>query len=87
MNGLRRPNLDVERSAMAPMTGWIRRDDRGPATQTRDVRDLVKPKLSRYGVQYAISSDQTKTMPRSEQVRSAIRTDSVEPRTDGLPRH
>jgi len=51
MNGLRLPNLDVERSARAPMMGWIRRDDNGPAIQINDVRDFVRPRLSRYGVQ------------------------------------
>lgn len=87
MNGLRLPNLDVERSARAPVTGCISRDDKGPAIQIKDVRALVKPRLSKYGVQYDISSDQTKTIPPREQVRSAIRADSLEPRIDGLPRH
>lgn len=53
MNGLRRPHFDRDRSAMTPISGCMISPDRGPAIQTSDVRDLVRPSWSRYGVQSA----------------------------------
>jgi hypothetical protein len=51
MNGLRLPYFDVERSAITPTIGCIIMPDMGPAIQTRDVRDFVRPSWRRYGVQ------------------------------------
>lgn len=47
INGLLRPHLDRDRSAITPMRGWIMRPDNGPAIQTRDVRDFVRPSWRR----------------------------------------
>jgi hypothetical protein len=51
MRGRRRPHLDLLSSDMTPTMGWTMSPDRGPATQTRDVLLLVRPRLRRYGVQ------------------------------------
>ena len=51
INGLRLPHLDRDLSAMTPMRGCITSPERGPAIQTSDVRDLVRPSWRRYGVQ------------------------------------
>lgn len=37
------------------MMGCIINPDRGPAIQTSDVRDLVRPSASRYGVQSVLT--------------------------------
>lgn len=42
--------LEVEESERAPMMGWTRRPERGPASQTREVDSFVKPSERRYGV-------------------------------------
>ena len=60
MKGLLRPHLEVLSSAMTPTTGWTMRPDRGPAIQTADVLLLVRPRLSRYGVQSVGSQHQVR---------------------------
>ena len=42
MKDLRR-YFDVEESESAPMIGWTRRPDSGPASQTREVDSFVNP--------------------------------------------
>ena len=51
MKGRRRPHFDVQESDMAPTMGCVKRPESGPAIQTSDVLDLVRPRLRRYGVQ------------------------------------
>src|SRR5215469_14341020 len=58
INGLLRPYFDVERSANMPTIGCIIRPESGPAIQTRETCDLVRPRFNRYGVQYPISIPQ-----------------------------
>jgi hypothetical protein len=51
MKGRRRPHFDVHESDMAPTMGCVKSPERGPAIQTRDVLDFVRPRFRRYGVQ------------------------------------
>lgn len=47
MKGRRRPKREVDLSATAPTMGWTMRPEMGPATQTREVLDFVRPRLRR----------------------------------------
>jgi hypothetical protein len=43
INGRRRPHFDRDRSAITPIKGWIINPDKGPAIQTNETLDFVKP--------------------------------------------
>lgn len=47
INGRRRPKREVDLSATAPTMGWTMRPEMGPATQTREVLDFVRPRFRR----------------------------------------
>lgn len=47
MKGRRRPKREVDLSATAPTMGWTMRPEMGPATQTREVLDFVRPRFRR----------------------------------------
>ncbi|KAK5628093.1 hypothetical protein RRF57_003808 [Xylaria bambusicola] len=59
MKGRRRPNLDVDLSAMVPTIGCTTSPDNGPAIHTSDVLLFVNPRERRYGVQYVCSTPHT----------------------------
>jgi hypothetical protein len=62
MKGLRRPHFDLDSSARVPTIGWTSRPDNGPAIHTSEVLLLLRPRLSKYGVQYVISTPQVKLL-------------------------
>ena len=47
IKGRRRPKRDVDLSATAPTNGWVMRPDIGPAIQTREELDFVRPSSRR----------------------------------------
>jgi hypothetical protein len=51
MKGLLLPHRLLDLSATTPTMGCMIRPDNGPAIQTREIFDFVKPSSRRYGVQ------------------------------------
>lgn len=57
INGRLLPHFDLDSSAMTPTIGCIIKPEIGPAIHTIDIRDLVMPRLRRYGVQSTLDCE------------------------------